>query len=1100
MPPPRPVSNSHFSWLADFDERLWPIHGVLGLLVGLITVVAVGDCRFDDPRLVYNAWLRVGVAVVVVLVLIIASLWLRSQAARRVLFCMLLSTLVHVGFGVFAHYQHLVTQVERPEPSHQTAEEPPPEPPLSDFKFEYVETPPERPAFEEPVEVELPTVTTVAQVAREESEKVSLPPHETVAPALSPSSKPTPTPLRPIEREWPLPELASASPIIRRETQPPPAADSPIPQPVILPPSEPAAGALNPGAAAQTQADRKTADVATRPAPFNEPTPTPDLPMELARLTPRPGAADQPLATPPDRSSPPARSAIAPPAAQVEPIELPAIVESHSSATFVPAPTDTPQTPIANTELPRAQKESRQLEAMIPLPRLPAATAPRQKAPESPRPDETSPSPASLARTPAGIDLPSAIVARLPDVQLPPPPGSPPDNRHQTPAPIAIPKSQTVNPPAADVGNLSAAATSDPRFETLAAPFTPTPRTQALPPAATRSPLSPLLAAVMPRSASPATATVNETAEMAALGAGGLVPATGTAPSNLEPGPQISIQRRNPLLPAPSSATAANPNKADFGDSPLPYFSGPTRPGNRGLPLPAVAAPSERSLPIGRSTPGPSAMIAGEAEQAPVHWQAETKSSDIPSGDQAAQVGKREPSLPTRTRGDASSIPEGTALASLGPAALTDIPARRPSPINTAKPLAPAATTLPRVDPTLPIESRVLELPAEPFRNRNPITRERTAVAHGATSVTEQAVEHGLAYLARQQFSDGHWSLERRAAGGGNESAMAQMRSDSAATGLALLAFLGAGYTHHGDKHRDVVQRALRWLVDHQKPDGDLFSGGSDYVWFYSHGIASIALCEALGMARDPALRDPARRAIRFIEAAQHPRSGGWRYQPQTESDTSVSGWQLMAMKSAQMAGLDVSTQAVARVNDWLDQAQAPGTVGGQYVYNPHAANTPEQAPGRVPNRAMTAEGVLMRMYLGWNRQHPGVVEGARFIVEHPPEFGSEARPLRDAYYWYYATQVMFHMQADYWPRWRDRLFPLLEQSQLHDGPYAGSWDPQRPVPDRWADAAGRHYVTTMNLLMLEVTYRHLPLFRDLTSHPASTRQAPNPNSDSPSP
>jgi hypothetical protein len=1097
MSSPHSAANSRLSWLADFDERLWPIHGVLGFLVGLITLVAIGDCRFDDPRLIYNAWLRVGVAVAVVLVLIIASFWLRSRAARRVLFCMLLSVLVHVGFGVFAHYQHL-PQIDQPAPSPQTAEESPPEPPLSDFKFEYVETPPERPAFEEPVEVELPAVATTAKIARQESGKISHPLHETVAPEPPPSTKPLPAPLRPTERELPLPELASASPMIRREKQPTPVADAPIPQPVVLPSSEVAAGALNPSATAQTQADRKAAEIATRPVTLSEPTPTSNLSVELARLTPRPGTADKPLATPPDRSSSPARSAIAPPAAQVEPIELPTIIENQSNATFVPAPADTPQTPVTNTELLRVQKESRQLDAMTAMPRLPVAAAPRQKTPSASRPDETSSAPTSLARAPAGIDLPSAIVARLPDVQLPPPPGTPSNSRHEAPAPVAIPKSRTVTPPAADVGNLSAAATSDPRFETLAAPFTPTPRVQAVPPAATRSPLGPLLAAVMPRSASPATASVSETAEMASLGAGGLVPGTGTAPSTLEPGSQISVQRHDPLLPAPSSATAANPSKADLGDSPLPYFSGPTRPGNRGLPVPAVAAPSERSLPIGRSTPGPSAMIAGEAEQTPVRWQGEKETTSSPFHAQAAQVGKREPSLPTRTAGDALSISVGTMLASIGPMGMADIPTRRPSPPSTPKPLEPATTTLSRVDPSLSIESHAIELPAEPFRNRNPITRKEAAIAHGATDATEQAVERGLAYLAHQQFPDGHWSLERLPADAGNDAAMGQMRSNSAATGLALLAFLGAGYTHHGDKHRDVVQSALRWLVDHQKPDGDLFSGGSDYVWFYSHGIASIALCEALGMARDPALRAPARRAIRFIETAQHPQWGGWRYQPQTESDTSVSGWQLMAMKSAQMAGLDVSTQAVARVNDWLNLAQAPGTAGGLYVYNPQAANTPEQATGRIPNRAMTAEGVLMRMYLGWNRQHPGVVEGARFIVEHPPEFGTEARPLRDAYYWYYATQVMFHMQSDYWPRWRDRLFPLLEQSQLHDGPYAGSWDPQRPIPDRWADAAGRHYVTTMNLLMLEVTYRHLPLFRDLTNHPASTRQAAKPAPPSP--
>ncbi|MBC7240720.1 MAG: hypothetical protein H5T71_11550, partial [Chloroflexi bacterium] len=88
--------------------------------------------------------------------------------------------------------------------------------------------------------------------------------------------------------------------------------------------------------------------------------------------------------------------------------------------------------------------------------------------------------------------------------------------------------------------------------------------------------------------------------------------------------------------------------------------------------------------------------------------------------------------------------------------------------------------------------------------------------------------------------------------------------------------------------------------------------------------------------------------------------------------------------------------------------------------------------------------------------------------------------PLRDAYYWYYATQVMFQMQGQYWKTWNQAIQQLLLREQVQSGPWAGSWDPLRSVADRWGNEAGRLYVTAMHLLILEVYYRHLPLFRTL--------------------
>ena len=129
----------------------------------------------------------------------------------------------------------------------------------------------------------------------------------------------------------------------------------------------------------------------------------------------------------------------------------------------------------------------------------------------------------------------------------------------------------------------------------------------------------------------------------------------------------------------------------------------------------------------------------------------------------------------------------------------------------------------------------------------------------------------------------------------------------------------------------------------------------------------------------------------------------------------------------------------------------------------------------------MTAVGLLMRLYSGWQRDNPHLIRGTEFLAGNLPAIGSARQPERDTYYWYYATQVMAHVGGEPWQAWMARLHPLLVNSQLRQGPYGGSWDPQASIPDRWGPQAGRIYVTTMNLRSLEVQYRKLPLHDDLS-------------------
>lgn len=339
---------------------------------------------------------------------------------------------------------------------------------------------------------------------------------------------------------------------------------------------------------------------------------------------------------------------------------------------------------------------------------------------------------------------------------------------------------------------------------------------------------------------------------------------------------------------------------------------------------------------------------------------------------------------------------------------------------------------------------------------------------------TELAIEMGLEFLAKRQSNSGAWRLQ-------DFDTKVLIRSDTAATGLALLAFQGAGYTHQQYQYADNVDGGLRFLLQNQRPDGDLYRpedpASDQNGWLYSHAIAALALCEAYGMTQDPALRQPAQKAIDFMVASQDKKRGGWRYKPGNGTDTSVSGWFMMAFKSGQLAGLNVPAETFERIEDYLDQSQASADQPHLYRYNPFAADTPEQRHGREPTAVMTSAGLLMRLYFGWGRDQKQMMDGADHLLKHPPAPGTREATLRDTYYWYYATQVMFHMGGDRWKQWNAKLYPMLIETQVTEGPLAGSWDPYRPTADLWARYGGRLYVTTLNLLSLEVNYRHLPLY-----------------------
>ncbi len=356
---------------------------------------------------------------------------------------------------------------------------------------------------------------------------------------------------------------------------------------------------------------------------------------------------------------------------------------------------------------------------------------------------------------------------------------------------------------------------------------------------------------------------------------------------------------------------------------------------------------------------------------------------------------------------------------------------------------------------------------------RDPRIRADIVEREGGSTLTEAAVSRGLRWLATVQNQDGSWSLTRF-----DRSDRPTNSGDAAGTALALLPFLGAGQTHEFGVYKSTVAKGLAWLLDHQKPNGDFRAGLEEEYGMYTHGQASIVVIEAYAMTGDEKLRDPAQRAIRFIEKAQHER-GGWRYRPGEEGDTSVFGWQLMALQSARSSGsgLQVDDATLKLADYYLDlvsrrtgsREDAEG--GDRYRL---AGVLYRYQPGREPTPPMTAEAILCRMYLGWQKNDPRLAASIDWLTKyHLPDEDSEF----NVYYWYYATQAIHHYGGTRWKTWNNRVRNLLISSQETRGKYPGSWDPDDDV---WGNRAGRIYVTSLAVCTLEVYYRHLPLFKQL--------------------
>lgn len=320
----------------------------------------------------------------------------------------------------------------------------------------------------------------------------------------------------------------------------------------------------------------------------------------------------------------------------------------------------------------------------------------------------------------------------------------------------------------------------------------------------------------------------------------------------------------------------------------------------------------------------------------------------------------------------------------------------------------------------------------------------------GGSERSEQAVARALGWLARNQDASGRWTQFDSDAYSGR----GRDHHDPALTGLATLCFLAADHTHQKPgPYQQNIARGLAYLASIQQRDGDLRGRGN----MYDHAIATIALAEATSMTGDNRYREAVLRAARFIVASQNHESGGWQYAPGEMGDTTVVGWQLMALHSAERLGFHTPPQTRQGAIRWLQRVQRDqNSILSGYM-------------NRTPTPANTAQALFSRIMLGMSIEPDALNEAVRFISSQPPGTGET-----DYYYWYYGSLSLMQLQNDAWNRWNLRTREHLVGKQRTDGPAAGSWDPV----DQWSNRGGRVYSTAFATLTLEVYYRYLPTYR----------------------
>lgn len=335
-------------------------------------------------------------------------------------------------------------------------------------------------------------------------------------------------------------------------------------------------------------------------------------------------------------------------------------------------------------------------------------------------------------------------------------------------------------------------------------------------------------------------------------------------------------------------------------------------------------------------------------------------------------------------------------------------------------------------------------------------------VAESAPRTAEQkrvdeSIVKALRYLAAEQQPSGGWRSSRG------------RRESTAITSLAVMAFLAAGHVPDEGPYGRRLSRAVEWVLDHQVPINRrrgqesvaLINAGSVDSGMYSHGISTLMLAEVVGMLKKDLrkrCRETLEKAIRLILVAQNitkaeRHAGGWRYNHTSrDSDLSVTGWQLLALRAAKDVGCDVPKDNIDKAVEYVKRCQSKFGTGFTYQ------------PGDSTSSTRCGTGILCLEICGKHKS-PETMTAANYLLRNP----LNTRERWFFYGVYYCTVGMFKVGGKYWDATKANTQELLLDMQRIDG----SWSSRRR-----RTRGGPVYSTSMSVLALAVEYRYLPIYQ----------------------
>jgi len=400
---------------------------------------------------------------------------------------------------------------------------------------------------------------------------------------------------------------------------------------------------------------------------------------------------------------------------------------------------------------------------------------------------------------------------------------------------------------------------------------------------------------------------------------------------------------------------------------------------------------------------------------------------------------------------------------------------------------------------TIAIIGNVLLLAASPALAQRAVTREvTTAVAPapptkaasdntpvnvlstGEWRRVDVAVNRALDWLAKQQRPNGSFpTLETGQPG---------------VTCLCMMALISHGHVPGDKRFGTRLEKATDFAISCQKPNGLVTLVGPDGPEIdrniehevgtcaaYNHAISSLTLSELYGMNDG----ERARRLQKVINKSlattilmqRWPKDspadrGGWRYiddggtNAEYDSDLSITGWQLMFLRSARNAGFNVPKEPIDEAVAYVRRCYSQ-----QYGVFEYVTGDDDDR-----SRAMAGAGILALAHAGFH----GAAEAqssAEWLLHHNFDRYNVILPLgpnrHDRYHYalFASCQGMYQLGGRYWQEFFPRTVSTLLANQLPDG----SW----PADSHWHDGQfGRAYTTALVVMTLGAPNQLLPIFQ----------------------